>query len=98
MKTVTLKAWVVGYHFDWCESGEIRWGISSVDGSGHNKVVYSAERDFEVEVPEEVNVTAVLVGNIEAQKRQALDDYQRTVAELNERLSKLQAITHEVAA
>ena len=53
---------------------------------------------FEYELPAEWNPVAAEVASLEAKKAKALADYQQTVSEINDRLSKLQAITCEVPA
>ena len=46
-----------------------------------------------VDIPENFNPIPQQVAALERQKAEALQKYQTTVAEINERLSKLQAIT-----
>lgn len=58
--------------------------------------LYVGEHSTTYELPDDWNPVAAEVAALEAQKKQALEDFQRTVAQINERLSKLQAI--EVAA
>jgi len=48
--------------------------------------------------PSDLNLTAIEIAALEAEKLKALESYQRTVADINERLSKLLAITNEVTA
>ena len=52
----------------------------------------------EVEIPDTFNPVSAEVSALEAKKLEALEEYQRTVARYNERLSKLQAITNTVEA
>lgn len=61
-------------------------------------LLYVGEHSFTYEVPAGWNPVAVEVAALEDQKKKALEDFQRTVAQINERLSKLQAITNEVTA
>jgi hypothetical protein len=60
--------------------------------------VFVGTQQFTVEVPDDFNPVPAQVRLIEEKKREALALYQSTVAECNERLSKLQAITCEVSA
>lgn len=55
--------------------------------------IYVGPVEFDYHVPEDFNPVASEVVALEAKKSAALEDYQRTVAQINERLSKLQAIT-----
>ena len=60
--------------------------------------LFVSTQEFEVEVPNDFNPIAGQVKALEAQKSEALDAYQKSVAGINERLSKLMAITNEVPA
>lgn len=60
--------------------------------------LYVGPIEVTYDVPADWNPVAAEVATLEAQKKQALEDFQRTVAQINERLSKLQAITSEVTA
>jgi len=57
-----------------------------------------ASAPFLFTLPADFNLTAIEVAELQAQKVAALEDYQRSVANINERLAKLQALTCEVAA
>lgn len=56
--------------------------------------VYIGEQQIEIEVPDKFDPRAQQIASLEKKKRQAAADYQRTVDEINERISKLQAITY----
>ena len=60
--------------------------------------VYVGPQEVTIEVPDDFNPVPRQVAALEAAKAEALAAYQRTVAELNERLSKLLALTNEVDA
>jgi hypothetical protein len=60
--------------------------------------VFISEQVLEIDIPDDFDPIPKQVAAIEEAKRQALETYQRSVAELNERLSKLLALTHEVSA
>ena len=93
---------VVGYHFDHMEDGEICWAIqdnfyvTNPDARSDN-VIHVQPLEVVVEVPDTINIVAAQVAALEREKIKVLEAYQRTVAQINERLSKLQAITNEVA-
>ena len=96
MAIVQIKGHLIAYHFDCMPEGAVHWSYSTHhDGELSDSMVMAIPHNFTAEVPEKVDVVAGLVKNIEAAKLKALEDYQRTVADINERLSKLQAITHE---
>jgi hypothetical protein len=54
--------------------------------------IFISEQQFTVELPDDFDPIPGQVAALEEKKREALAEYQRTVAEINERLSKLQAI------
>jgi hypothetical protein len=54
------------------------------------RIVASADVTFTV--PDEMNVVAMAIEELEAEKAAAAEDFRRTVARINERLQKLQAI------
>jgi hypothetical protein len=94
MSTVTIKGWMVGYHWDFQKPDEVSWIFHTIfDPKVPNKdQVECFAYTFEVEVPDKVDIVAGLVRGLEAAKLKALQDYQRTVAEINHRLAQLQAI------
>ena len=98
MPTVKIKCAVVGYHFSTMGDGEIAWSVScSHTGKLDDETIHVQNHEFTVDVPD-INVTAAQVSGLEAAKVAALQEYQARVAEINDRLSKLQAIECAEAA
>jgi len=60
--------------------------------------VFISVQQFDCVIPDDFDPTGRLVAALETAKQKALESYQRTVADINERLSKLLAITNEVTA
>ena len=56
--------------------------------------VFIGTQSVEVDIPDDFNPIPAQVAALEKSKRDAMDAYQRTVAEINDRLSKLLAITN----
>lgn len=98
MSTLTFEMYLTPFRFR--RSDDVTWVLSSSNykSGEHGALQASVERIVTVDEPPAFNVTAAEIAALNAQKAKALEDYQRTVAELNERLSKLQAITNEVTA
>jgi hypothetical protein len=71
------------------------WSVK-VDES--ERRIYIGPQEITIEVPEDFNPVPQQVAALKKQKAEALAAYLRTVAELNERLSKLLALTNEVDA
>ena len=97
MATVQIKGHLLAYHFDHMDEGTVHWSFSILhdNKNASPSTVMAIPHTFTAEVPDQVDIVAGLVKTLEAAKLKALADYQRTVAEINERLSKLQAIAHE---
>lgn len=91
---ITIKGHMVGYHFKSMRADEpLYWAFSTASsGALSDEVLASFPHEFEVDVPDEFNVVAAKVAGIEAEMKRAAEDYQKTVADLRARLSKLQAI------
>jgi hypothetical protein len=76
--------------------GRPRYSLFMTDMSGHDGFgMCCGEATFDYEVPADFNPVAKEVEALEKRKVDALRDYQATVSEINDRLSKLQAITYE---
>jgi hypothetical protein len=56
--------------------------------------VWVSEQDVEIEVPEDFDPRQSEVAALEARKIKAMADYQKTVTEINDRISKLQALEY----
>jgi hypothetical protein len=56
--------------------------------------IYIGEQTFEVDVPDNFDPAPKQVAALEKEKTKALAEYTKTVAEINERLSKLLAIEY----
>lgn len=57
--------------------------------------IFLHEMSVEIEAPDDFDPIPKQTAALEQLKRDALDEYQCRVAEINERLSKLQALTYE---
>lgn len=81
--------------YEWSDdySGKVwRPGIWRFKPDDNIERVFISERMFTVEIPDDFDPVFRQVAALEQQKRDALDAYTRKVAEINERLSKLQAL------
>lgn len=97
MKTITKTLHLTAFVWAHTPPGDVHWSISeSKYQPGEHGAVGCWPHPVTLPIPEDFNPVAVEVGALEARKLKALADYQRTVAEINTRLSKLQAITNEV--
>ena len=96
MSTVTrpvylyAKAPVYGTQIDYWVSTH-----STHDLKSFGRVVATAEVTFEAP---DLNPVAMAIEELEAEKAEAAEKFRATMAAINDRLAKLQAITNEVAA
>lgn len=80
-------------HGDWDEKWWPRWREYKADEGP--KRVFIGEMPVTFEVPDDFDPLPRQIAALEAEKREAMDKYQKAIADINERLSKLQAITYE---
>lgn len=69
-------------------------GRAGLPVESFGRVVASAKVTFDV--PAGLNPVQMAIEELEAEKAKVADDFRRTMAGINDRLSKLQAITNEV--
>jgi len=99
MSTITKKLYLTAFRFDSTPPGEVAWSLSASQyAPGQNQAVGCWPHNVTVPLPDDFNPVAAEVAALEQQKVIALRAYQESVAEINERLSKLMAITNEVTA
>lgn len=92
----TLKAYLyMVQEYDFSLSGIPKvwkpdlWAHKAPDSESR---IFLREVGVEVEAPDDFNPVPAQVAALEAEKAQALAEYQKTVVEINERLSKLLCI------
>ena len=98
--TLTMKMFLTPFRYSHMNAGDVHWALSSSEykPGEYNAIGASVERAVVVDIPENFNPVAAEVESLNARKVQALQDYQNTVAQINDRLSKLLAIECGVAA
>jgi hypothetical protein len=57
-------------------------------------ITYICKQDIEIEVPGEFDPRAQQIAALEKEKQKVMADYQKTVTEINDRISKLQALEY----
>jgi hypothetical protein len=63
-----------------------------IDDMDH--LTYVSTQEIEIKVPDNYDPRSQKIAALEAQKKKVMADYQKTVNEINERISKLQAIEY----
>jgi hypothetical protein len=89
MKIKTI-AYVHHIKYNWEEKGT--FCLFSCKLEDDDNRTYVGEQEVEIEVPDNFDPRPNQIVALEAKKRKAMADYQRTVEEINERISKLQAL------
>ena len=86
--TITAHLHYRKYDFD--EKGTFElFAVSLGDSDGRT---YIGPREVEVDVPEDYDPRPQQIAALEKQKQKAMADYHKTVTDINERISKLQAL------
>ena len=98
MSTITMKVYLTAHHFSWHKPGDVYYSIGSIEQELGGSALGCWPHEITLPLPEDFNVHTAQVAALEAEKAKAIADYQATVASINERLGKLQALTNEVQA
>ena len=96
MSTITKTVYLVAYHWDWQTPGELIYGITDNKPKVGGCILGCWPHEVTLPMPEDFNAHAAQVAALQAEKAKAIADYMATAASINERLSKLQALTNEV--
>ena len=78
------------YHWD--DEGYFELYPFKADDNEHRS--YIGERQVEIEVPDNYDPRAQQIVALEKKKQQVMADYQKTVTEINARISNLQALEY----
>jgi hypothetical protein len=92
---VKVKATVHIYYsqFSWQEKGEYTVFSCKLEDNEHR--TYVGEQEIEIEVPDDYDPRAQKIAALEKHKLKVMGDYQKMVTEINERISKLQALEYK---
>ena len=80
--------------YSWEEKGN--YEVLSFKTADTEHRTYVGEQEIEIEVPDNYDPRAQKIEALQAHKLKVMADYQKTVTEINARISKLQAIEHAV--
>ena len=76
--------------YEWEDKGE--YLVYSYKFDDANYRAYICEQEIEIEIPDEFDPRAQQIAALVKQKEKAMADYQNTLTEINDRISRLQAI------
>lgn len=99
----TITQWLyMEFDHHWLPNGETDYGekkwapvVYRYKGEDNEERIFVRAIQIEVDVPDNFDPTGKVIAALEAKKLKALEAYQGLVAEINERISKLQAITYD---
>jgi hypothetical protein len=87
---VKIKAHIHYNKYRWDDKGEFEVFSFKFDDDDHR--TYVGEQEIEIDVPDEYDPRAQQIAALEKQRQKVMADYQKTVTEINDRISKLQAL------
>jgi LmbE family N-acetylglucosaminyl deacetylase len=89
-----VKTTVHIYHsqYSWEKKAKFQVYSLKIDDTEH--MTYVGSQEIEIDVPDSYDPTAQKIAALEEHKKQVMANYQKTVNEINERISKLQAIEY----
>lgn len=78
--------------YPWQEAGEYQVMYAKLADDQYR--TYVGEQEIEIEVPDNYDPTAQKIAALQKEKEQAQEEFAQKVAQINERISKLQAIEY----
>jgi hypothetical protein len=95
MKVKTI-AHIYFCKYAWQEKGEFSLFYAKVDDT--ETMIYVNSQEVEIEVPDAFDPRALQIAALKKHKQKVMADYQKTVDQINDRISKLQALEYTDAA
>jgi len=78
--------------FSWQNQG--RFEVFSYELTNDENHAYVGSQEIELNVPDNYDPRPAQIAALEQQKQKVMADYQKSVTEINERISKLQALEY----
>jgi hypothetical protein len=89
---VKITAHVHYNKYSWDEKGSFEVFPCKLEDDDHR--TYVGEQEIEVEVPDDYDPRAQQIAALEKHKQKVMADYQKMVTDINEKISKLQALEY----
>lgn len=89
-----VKTTVHIYHSQYSWETKAKFQVYSLKIDDTEHMTYVGSQEIEVDVPDHYDPRAQKIEALEKHKQKVMADYQKTVTEINERISKLQAIEY----
>lgn len=87
---IKITAHVYYSKYSWQDKGEYLVFYAKIDDT--ESQTYVSEQQIEIEVPDNYDPRAQKIAALEKHKQKVMADYHKMVTEINDRISKLQAI------
>lgn len=89
---IKLTAHIHFVKYSWEEKGEFQIWFGKLHDDDNR--AYVCEQEVEVEVPDNFDPRAQQIAALEKHKQKVMADYQKMVTDINEKISKLQALEY----
>jgi hypothetical protein len=89
-----IKTTVHVHYIKWDWDNEGRYYAHALKMDDTEAISYICEQEIEIEVPDNYDPRAQQIAALEAQKHKVMADYQKTVTDINDRISKLQSLEY----
>ena len=90
MKTISMQMFVYFQKYSWEAEG--KYEAYSFKAPDTESLSFVGQKDVEFEVPENYDPTAQKIAALEAEKERARVEFTKSVAAINDRITKLQAL------
>jgi len=89
---IKLPAHIHYVKYSWEDKGDFQIFFCKVEDDENR--TYVGEQEVEVEVPDDYDPRAQKIAALEKHKQKVMADYQKMVTDINEKISKLQALEY----
>lgn len=90
---IKLTAHIYYAQYSWEQMGQYQIIYVKLEDDEHR--TYIGEQEVEIEVPDDYDPRAQKIAALMKKKQKIMADYQRTVTEINDRISNLQALEYK---
>jgi hypothetical protein len=90
---IKLTAHIYYAQYSWEQTGQYQIIYAKLEDDEHR--TYIGEQEVEIEVPDDYDPRAQKIAALMKKKQKIMADYQRTVTEINDRISNLQALEYK---
>lgn len=93
---VKVTSHIYYQQYSWEQTARYLVMYAKLDDCEH--LTYVSEQEIEIDVPDDYDPRAQKIAALEKHKQKVMADYHKTVTEINDRISKLQALEFTNAA